>query len=97
MSQKRLCTVGIVLTLLLWAAVGVAAALLPGDGTDVLSVLAATVTICVTLFSMRRRTERVFMHGYHAGFHDASKAACQYAEHVCDVLVLSEERARRAT
>jgi hypothetical protein len=82
----------------LWATVGVIDGLGFHTGANLLAIFASTITVCLVLLSTRRRAERIFTHGYHAGYHDAAQAACclPHPEEACDVLMLSEERAKRA-
>lgn len=68
-----------------------------GEGTEAIlsGVFAATSTICAMVFYISRRADRLFMHGYHTGYHDGTHRDCPYPQE-CDVLDLAEERARRA-
>lgn len=61
----------------------------------VLIAPAATATVLASVHHWLRVDERVFVHGYHVGYHSARlDLACNYPE--CDVLDLAEERAKRA-
>lgn len=60
-----------------------------------LIVIAAAVSVLGVLRSWQLRMNRAFIHGYHAGFHDASGTARASSVKNCDVLELSEVKARR--
>lgn len=78
--------------------VGVFGSLILGvtpDWVDLVAICAAAATGVSVLILIRRKLDRAFVHGYHAGYHDASRANCCYPE-PCDVLTLSEARAKQA-
>lgn len=61
---------------------------------ELLTMIAATGTVLVTLRAWQLRMHRAFVHGYHAGYHDAAVRDCYPAED-CDVLDFAEVRARK--
>jgi hypothetical protein len=63
----------------------------------IFGIIAATSFGLLALHRWTLRRERMFVHGYHAGFHDATKRPCTFTElnPSCDVLDLSESRAQR--
>ena len=58
-------------------------------------VIAAVMTALLIIRSWLFRLGRAFVHGYHAGWHDASARECYPAED-CDVMDLAAVRARRS-
>lgn len=60
-----------------------------------LLIVASTVTALGVLRSWQLRMHRAFVHGYHAGFHDGIGKAKPSTAKNCDVLELSEVKARR--
>lgn len=60
-----------------------------------LLLIAATLTALGVLRSWQLRMHRAFVHGYHAGYHDATKREQRIAAEDCDVLELAEVKARR--
>lgn len=55
------------------------------------------VTVLGVLRSWHLRMRRAFVHGYHAGFHDATTRELPHAAKDCEVLDLSELKVRRLT
>lgn len=57
-------------------------------------IFAAMSTALLVIRSWVFRMDRAFVHGYHAGYHDATARECYPAED-CEVVSFAEVRARR--
>lgn len=70
------------------------------DGTparpvgEVLTIIAATTTVLLTLRAWQLRMHRAFVHGYHAGWHEKADRECLGGMD-CDVLDFAEVQARK--
>lgn len=60
-----------------------------------LTIIAATTTVLVTLRAWQLRMHRAFVHGYHAGWHDGTGRRQDERAKDCDVLDYAEIRAKR--
>ena len=72
----------------------VAAAFLDTEAPEasvLLGLCAAVIVMLATFRQWIRQRDRLFIHGYHAGFHAGQADLCQYPS--CDVLPLAERRA----
>jgi hypothetical protein len=70
---------------------------LPDTWGLMFGIITATELGLLALYRWTLRNERMFVHGYHAGYHDALARPCRFSEAdpTCDVYDLSEGRARR--